>query len=150
MKASKKHIQETLRSLNTTEIFRLYKSIYGEINRSKLYDFIRYYAPTESIAKSAYAIAYGRKPSYYSYRNWGTHGIYEPLPLQNIVNHLMEWCKDPASPYAKKPMLGHTHLYFCSPEYGHKDYNKWAALPIAGNERFCETAIRYAERYFNA
>lgn len=76
------------------------------------------------------------------------HGVYEPLRKRYIVEYLKEQCLDPDSNYAKRPMLGHTHLYFCSPVYGHSDYNKWRALPIEGNERFCELAIKYADRFF--
>lgn len=48
----------------------------------------------------------------------------------------------------KVPVLGYTHLYFVSPVYGHRDYNKWCALPIKGNEKFCETLIKLAKKYF--
>ena len=50
--------------------------------------------------------------------------------------------------YTKVPVLGYTHLYFVSPYYGHSDYNKWCALPIKGNEKFCETLIKLAKKYF--
>lgn len=43
--------------------------------------------------------------------------------------------------YAKVPTMGHTHLYMCSPAYGHGDYNKWQALPIKGNEDFCAKLV---------
>lgn len=76
------------------------------------------------------------------------HGVCEPLRKQYIVEYLKKQCLDPESNYAKRPMLGYTHLYFCSPVYGHSDYNKWRALPIKGNERFCELVIKYADRFF--
>ena len=50
--------------------------------------------------------------------------------------------------YTKVPVLGYTHLYFVSPYYGHSDYNKWCALPIKGNEKFCATLIKLAKKYF--
>lgn len=56
--------------------------------------------------------------------------------------------EDPASPYAKRPMYGHTHPYFCSLVYGHQDYNKRRSIPIKGNERFCALVIAYADKFF--
>ncbi len=80
---------------------------------------------------------------------YGKHGYYKPTRLMEIVDYLKEQCSNPHSNYAKRPMLGYTHLYFCSPIYGHSDYNKWPALPIEGNERFCELVIKYADKFFN-
>lgn len=49
--------------------------------------------------------------------------------------------------YTKVPMMGFTHLYFCSPVYGHKDYNKVRSCKIEGNEKFCERILEIAERF---
>lgn len=59
---------------------------------------------------------------------------------------LLEYLKMPKSPYAKRPIYGYTHIYFCSPVYGHKDYNKWRSIPIKGNERFCEILVNVGKR----
>ena len=64
-----------------------------------------------------------------------------------IIAALKKFIADPTSNYAKKPMYGFTHLYFCSPVYGHRDYNKWQAIPIKGNERFCELIVKLGEKY---
>lgn len=64
------------------------------------------------------------------------------------VEELKRNIKDGLNNYTKVPVLGYTHLYFVSPYYGHKDYNKWCALPIKGNEKFCETLIKVAKKYF--
>lgn len=50
--------------------------------------------------------------------------------------------------YSKIAMYGHTHLYFCSPIYGHKDYNKVRCCTIEGNENFCEKIIKISERTY--
>lgn len=144
MKTTKKDIQAVLRTLDRTAIFRMYKNIYGEISRNGIYDFIHEYAPNNRIYKKAYELAYGGLGS----RNHSTHGTFEPLPLQRVVEVLVSNCKNADSPYSKMPMMGHTHLYFCHRAWGHSDYNKWCALPINGNERFCEAVIKYAQRYF--
>lgn len=51
------------------------------------------------------------------------------------------------SNYTNVPMMGHTHLYFCSPSYGHADYNKVRACNIEGNENFCEKVCEIARRH---
>lgn len=50
--------------------------------------------------------------------------------------------------YSKIAMYGHTHLYFCSPIYGHKDYNKVSCCEIKGNEKFCEKIIEISNRAY--
>lgn len=64
------------------------------------------------------------------------------------VEELKRNIRDGLTKYTKVPVLGYTHLYFVSPYYGHSDYNKWCALPIKGNEKFCETLIKLAKKYF--
>ena len=64
-----------------------------------------------------------------------------------VIAALKMFMSDPTSNYAKQPMYGYSHLYFCSPVYGHSDYNKWRALPIKGNERFCELIVKLGEKY---
>ena len=80
------------------------------------------------------------------------HGIYHGNDLIELVNYVKRQCAKACDAYeydyAKRPMLGKTHLYFCSPVYGHDDYNKVRSIPIAGNERFCELLIKYANKYF--
>lgn len=142
---SKKEIIKTLRTLDSTRIFSLYKKIYGEVNRSGIYRFILEYAPTQRIERKAYALAYPSKHDEVRAMCDSGSTIFK---LNYIVDFMKEQIKDTASNYAKRPMLGHTNLYFCSPIYGHRDYNKWCALPIAGNERFCEVLIKYANKYF--
>ena len=49
--------------------------------------------------------------------------------------------------YVKVPMYGRTQLYFCSPIYGHKDYNKFSCgLKIEGNENFINKLIEISKR----
>ena len=135
----KKEIISTLRTMNRTAIFRLYKSIHGEINRYKIYDFIKEFAPTRAISKAAQDIAFG--------------GRRMPAPVETmgkrkeIVEAVKKYVSEPVTQYTKVPMLGHTHLYLCSPFFGHKDYNKSSVLPIKGNERFCELLINYSNKH---
>lgn len=67
----------------------------------------------------------------------------------NIIAYLKEQISKPISNYSKAAMRGITHLYFCSPVYGHSDYNKWCTmLPIQGNEAFVEKIILISNKYF--
>lgn len=51
--------------------------------------------------------------------------------------------------YSKIAMYGQTHLYFCSPIYGHKDYDKVRCCKIEGNENFCFKIIELSNRTYN-
>ena len=146
---SKKRIQQVLRTLDRTAIFRLTKTIYGDAERLHVYDLVKLYGPTQKIRSLAFDIAYF---------NWSRHdletSVKRHLEYQNDNKYhiAMAWfryfIKKPNSPYAKRPIIGKTNLYFASPIYLHDDYNKWRCMPIAGNEQFCETICKLADKYF--
>lgn len=164
---TKKEIVNTLRTYNPTRICALYKRVYGcvpmkedaayhftYLDGYKIYQWAEQYATGIRMDRRLYHLLC-RVSHHWNYSAYdmcyvySKHGEYEPLPKQRVVEFLVRQCQNPTSNYAKRPMMGYTNLYFCSPAYGHKDYNKWCALPIAGNERFCETVIKYANRYFS-
>ena len=136
---TKKEIVKTLRTLDRTAIFALYKKLNGQINRYKIEDFIKAFAPTKAVRRAAHEIAFG--------------GRRMPAPVETmgkrkeVVDAVKKYLSEPFTAYTKVPILGHTRLYLCSPAYGHKDYNKSSVLPIAGNERFCEVLIKYAKKF---
>lgn len=166
---TKKEIYRTLRTYNTTKICKLYKQIHGGVptlvrggigysykalDGGKVYEWASEYATSAKMDRALYAnLSIASHHWRYSHYDepyiYCEHGYYEPTQKMAIVNYLKEQCADPTSNYAKRPMLGYTHLYFCSPVYGHSDYNKWRALPIEGNERFCEIVIKYADKFFS-
>jgi len=120
-----------------------------------VYSWTRQFVTSTKAGTQLYYLFHSKNVQRWAYRSdveetasHSKHGVYEPLRRQYIVECLKKECLDPESNYAKRPMMGHTHLYFCSPVYGHSDYNKWRALPIKGNERFCELVIKYADRFF--
>ena len=151
-KITKKEIERVLRTLDSTQIFRLYHRIFGDACNDRVFDFVEQYAPTKRIKLAAWRIAYSEKHKWHRQRIdekvIRNHGIYHGNDLIEFVAYLKQQCADASSSYAKRPMMGKTHLYFCSPVYGHNDYNKIRSIPIAGNERLCELAIRYADKYF--
>ena len=66
-----------------------------------------------------------------------------------IIDYLKEQIGQPVNNYSKAAMRGFTHLYFCSPVYGHSDYNKWCTgLPIEGNEAFVDKVIAISNKHF--
>lgn len=89
------------------------------------------------------------------YRNnhdiWNFTKNYHYTQQSNYYKRIMviEKLKDellyPFTNYTKLPYYGYTHLYFCSPIYVHSDYNKWRAIEIKGNEKFCEKIINIAK-----
>lgn len=148
-----KKIQSILRGMNPTEIFRLYSQIYGgKVERMAVLEFIKKYAPSQKVSKNAYYIAFAKNTN----KPVSTEQTLKSLAWQaanakHIATEALKenieiWRTNPA--YAKRPMMGNTHLWFCSPVYGFSDYNRWRAMPIEGNERFCETICKLADKYF--
>lgn len=144
-KITKKEIQSTLRSLDCTRIHRLCKLIEGNCEKRTVMRFIEKYAPTKKVYRKAYDLSYNRGYMRHPYLDGG----YVGSKYKHIVDYMLENIKlaNEGSAYAKVPMMGYTNLYFCSPDYGHSDYNKWRAISIAGNERFCEAVMRYAAKH---
>ena len=151
-KITKKEIQTVLRSLDVTAIYRLHYMLYGTVSACGVFDFVKQYAPSKRVIKFAIA-ALGAASHDVKRRvidsevNW-RNGVYHGNDLIELVDYVKQQCAEAGSAYAKRPMMGKTHLYFCSPVYGHNDYNKVRSIPIAGNERFCELLIKYADKYF--
>lgn len=68
---------------------------------------------------------------------------YRSVALQMLRRLLTEI----PSNYTKVPMMGNTHLYFCSPSYGHADYNKVCTCSIEGNEEFVNKIVKIGEKF---
>lgn len=148
---SKKNIQSEIRTMDATRIFRLVHIIYGgKIERKQVYDFIREFAPTKKTYQAAYMIAYNgnRRQT----NPMATIRAFLRFQEQNAKHIAIECLRENIArgldSYTKRPIMGHTHLYFASPVYQHSDYNKWRAMEIKGNEKFCETICRLADKYF--
>lgn len=144
-KITKKEIHSALKSLDRTKIHRLCKLMEGNCEKYTVLRFIEKHAPTQKVCRKAYDLSYNRGRCHYPFLDGG----YVGSRYKYIVDYMLENIKlaNEGSPYAKVPMMGHTNLYFCSPVYGHSDYNKWRAISIAGNERFCEAVMRYAAKH---
>ena len=141
-----KQIQKVLRTMDKTQIFRIYFQIFGKIDRHKLHEFIIEYAPSKRVLTAAYYTAYTKRKPYYSPKYLE---FFHDNKYQQTVFLFKEYLKDRYSPYFKRPIMGEKYLYFASPVYGLSDYNKSEIMPIEGNERFCETICKLADKYFN-
>ena len=146
---SKKRIQQVLRTLDRTQIFRLYNKIYGNIDRSGIYDFINKFAPNNRVYHAAFNLAFRKEEHNYSMDEDGKSWQYQQANKYHIA---MDWFRyyinNQNSPYSKRPIIHGSYLFFVSPIYGMDDYNRWKCMPIAGNERFCKTICKLADKYF--
>lgn len=148
---TKKHITAVLRSLNKTSIWQLVHNIYGgNIDSKQVYDFVREYAPTNKIYDMAYDLAYlhNRQKRTSTDQVRKSVAYYDANIKHFVLQTLRANILISRSAYAKRPMMGKSHLWFCSPLHGFNDYNKWSAMEIKGNERFCEVICRLADKYF--
>lgn len=68
------------------------------------------------------------------------------LAIEALKKNIEIWKNNSAD--AKRPLKGNIYLWFCSPAYGQHDPSKQRAMPIEGNERFCETICKLADKYF--
>ena len=147
---SKKRIQQVLHTMDRTQIFRLYKKKYGNIDRSGIYDFINKFAPNNRVYHAAFNLAFRKDEHDYSMDQDGKSWQYTQ---ENKYHIAMQWfryyIKNINSPYTKRPIIHGSYLFFVSPIYGMDDYNRWKCMPIAGNERFCETICKLADEYFH-
>lgn len=151
-KITKKEIQRAIKSLDVTAIYRLYYKIYSTACGCGLFNFVKQYAPSKRVRVQALSAINGASNMFKQFKIDSEverrNGTYHGNDLIEFVAYLKKQCADASSSYAKRPMLGNTHLYFCSPIFGHSDYNKVRSIPIAGNERLCELLIKYADKYF--
>ena len=140
-----KHIQKVLRTMDRTQIFRLYFQIFGKIDRHDLYLFIIKYAPSKRVRNAANCIVY------YQYIPKSQEEIQKRLEFlnANIYHRTIELLKVHIKDKQKRPVMGKTHLYFVDIFPGSSEIGNLKIMPIKGNERFCETICKLADKYFN-
>ena len=144
-----KQIHKVLRTMNRTQIYRLYYMIYGYVDRIGVYRFMDKFAPNKKVSCAAYDLIFHfDKYKYIRDQNRKSWEFIESNKYHIAMDAFRKYIKFPNSPYTKRPIMGCTHLYFASPVYRLRDYNKWEVMPIAGNERFCETICKLADKYF--
>ena len=157
MKFTKKAFRAALKANNQTEVWHLAAVKFGRTpTRKEVHDLIEEVANTIRDYRKAYAMAYDSKrmqriqvTETMAWYNRGAYRQYGDSHYRNIaLKMLRELLAEDHGNYTKVPMLGHTRLYFCSPVYGHSDYNKVRTCAIEGNEDFCNKVIDLGERIF--
>lgn len=156
MKFTKKAFNMALANNDQTKVWHLTAVKIGRTpTRNEVYDLIKEIAITNRDERKAYSMAFN---SQRKQRNdaaetmaWYKRGAYGQYGnshyRQKALIMLRRLLTEDHGNYTKVPMLGHTHLYFCSPVYGHSDYNKVCACKIKSNEEFCRKIIEIAERF---
>lgn len=68
--------------------------------------------------------------------HWNARGAFRQYDIhyyrEQALKMLRRLYTEPLTNYTKIANFGHTHLYFCSPTYGHGDYNKVCTCPLNG------------------
>ena len=157
MKFTVKAFRAALKANDQTLVWKLAaRSIRHTPDRKDVYELIKKHSNTIRDSKKAYSMAYKsqRKQRFeaaelMAWYKRGAYGQYGDSHYRTVaIAMLRRLASENVSSYTKVPMLGHTRLYFCSPSYGHSDYNKVRTCNIEGNETFVNKVIDLGERIF--
>ena len=156
MKFTKRAFRAALKANDQTKVWYLTAIKFGRTpTRKEVHDLIEEVADTIRDDRKAYAMAYDsqRKQRIQAAETmaWYRRGAYGQYGDSHYRNEALEMLRDLLTEnhgnYTKVPMLGRTRLYFCSPAYGHADYNKVRTCKIEGNEVFCDKVIEIGNRF---
>lgn len=155
-KFTKKAFNKALKENNITEIWRLCALKLGRRpEQNDVYNLIKSYASTCRDAKKAYLFAYDstneKKREREDLEQWLKKGALKQYDdayyRTEALIMLRQLLTKPISSYSKAPIMGYTRLYFASPWYGHKDYNKHRTVTIKGNEAFCKKIMDISQKF---
>lgn len=157
MKFTVKAFRAALKANDQTLVWKLAaRSLRHTPDRKDVYELINKHANTTRDCNKAYSMAYGsqRKQRIHSavtlaWSKRGAYGQYGDRHYRIVaLEMLRRLLTEDSFFYTKVAMMGHTHLYFCSPEYGHSDYNKVRTCKIEGNEDFVEKVVNLSHRIY--
>lgn len=154
MKFTKKAFRAALKANNQTEVWHLAAIKMGRTpSQKEVYDLIQEISSTIRESRKAYAMAYGTSSRKDAQRKaideaWMRRGAYRQNDGRaDALDMLRRLLTENCGNYTKVPMLGHTHLYFCHPCYGHADYNKVRTCAIEGNEEFVIKIVKICKNF---
>jgi len=156
MKFTKKAFRDALKGKNQTEVWHLAAIKIGRTpSQKEVYGLIQDISTTIRESRKAYAMAYQsqRKTRFeaaelMAWYKRGAYGQYGDSHYRSVALHMLRrLLTEKHGNYTKVPMLGHTHLYFCSPSYGHADYNKVRTCAIEGNEEFVNKIVKIGKNF---
>ena len=146
MKFTKTAFRAALKSNDQTEVWHLTAVKIGrKPERRDVLHLVLELATTNRDYKKAWTVAFRDndcRRGAFAVRQYDAFH-YRSVALQMLRRLLTE---NPSN-YTKVPVMGHTHLYFCSQSYGIDDYNKVCTCKIEGNENFCEKICDIARRH---
>ena len=156
MKFTKTAFRAALKANDQTEVWRLVSlKIGSKPTKTQVYNAVVELSTTSELTtmRRARKMAYGegakkRMAQYACIASWAKRGgMRQYSQKTEALAMLRRLLTEKPSNYTKVPMMGHTHLYFCHPGYGHADYNKERTCTIEGNEAFCEKVCEIARRH---
>jgi len=156
MKFTKTAFRAALKANDQTEVWRLVSlKIGSKPTRTQVYNAVMELSTTSELTtmRRARKMAYGEGAKKRMAQNaciasWAKRGgMRQYSQKTEALAMLRRLLTEKPSNYTKVPMMGHTHLYFCSQSYGHADYNNVCTCNIDGNENFCEKVCEIARRH---
>lgn len=154
MKFTKKAFRAALKANDQTKVWHLAAIKMGRTpTRHEVYTMVKETSNTQRDAGRAFFIAYGTSSRKDAQRKaideaWMRRGAYRHNDGRaDALDMLRRLLTENCGNYTKVPMLGHTHLYFCHPGYGHADYNKVRTCAIEGNEEFVNKIVKIGKNF---
>lgn len=155
MNFTKKAFRAALKANDQTEVWHLTAVKLGrKPERLEVLHLVEELATTNRDYKKAWAVAFRdndcRRGAFADaiFLKRGGFRQYDDSHYRSVaLQMLRRLLTEKNSNYTKVPMMGHTHLYFCSPSYGHADYNKVRTCSIEGNEEFVNKIVNIAEKF---
>ncbi len=155
MKFTKKAFRVALKANNQKEIWHLTAIKIGRTpEKFEVLHLVEELATTNRDYKKAWALAFrdnecrrGALTDYIFLKRGGFRQYGDSHYRSEALQMLRRLLTEKPSNYTKVPMMGHTHLYFCSPSYGYADYNKVRTCSIEGNEEFVNKIVNIAEKF---
>ena len=142
-KITKKQNQSVLNNGSKTEIHKLISTLgINANNKTLVFNFIKNNAITQKVSNKAYSISYGRN-HFKSFRCY--KGSFENI-FREPITSAIRFAKQQKNEgnwgnYSKKLFLGNKNIYWCSPVFGHSDYNKSIAFDNTEKNRIIAEKI---------
>ena len=134
-------IRSAIKTYDPSVVYPVYAALSGSglANHHNVYAFCVTHCTSKKMKDKVIAMINGESNKHFILRN--RCNVKSRTGIDIALGMLRDLYKNGLNKYSKVPMMGHTHLYFCSPIYGHSDYNKVMACTIKGNEKFCNDVI---------
>lgn len=124
-KVTKSAIVKALRTQNTTEIFKIAKKAgVNVLKKGDVFKFIQEYAPSDKVYRNAYSLSYGS--AFFKEQRARSTSI--NMPVSKAIQFAKQEKKEGTTNYSKILVIGNSNIYWASPVYKHKDYNKSIAF----------------------